>query len=186
MTNEEIFSQIGQHMIKGLMVHTQLSDYYNFLGLDGYCKCHEYHFYEESKNFRHLSNYYIKNYDKFITDSHVGNPQVIPTNWYQYSRNQVDTAIRKTAIQQGFEKWINWETETVELYENLFLELLNLGELSAAFEIEKYLGDTKTELCKAKQKLLELKMTDFDITMIVAEQEAICKKYQKKMEKIKL
>ena len=57
MTVDEIFNKIAQHMVEGLMVHTQMSDYFNFLSLDGYHKCHEYHFLEESRNFRKISNY---------------------------------------------------------------------------------------------------------------------------------
>ena len=35
MTVEEIFSDLSKHMIEGLMAHSQLSDYFGFLGLEG-------------------------------------------------------------------------------------------------------------------------------------------------------
>ncbi len=35
MTIEEIFSEISKHMIEGIMIHAQMADYYNFLGLKG-------------------------------------------------------------------------------------------------------------------------------------------------------
>lgn len=186
MTIEEVFAQLGQHMIKGLMVHTQLSDYFNFLGLKGYCKCQEYHYYEESKNFRRVCNYYLEHYDKFIVDSHVGNPQIIPENWYKYTRQQVDATTRKSAIQSGFEKWIKWETETLKLYQTFYKELLNAGEVASASEINCYIKDVNEELSKAQQKYLELKMMDFSISDIVDEQQSLYKKYCKKMEEIEL
>ena len=48
MTVEQIFSEIINHMVKGLMVHEHLANYYDFLGLQGYRQCHEYHYKEES------------------------------------------------------------------------------------------------------------------------------------------
>ena len=48
MTVEEIFSKISQRMIGGLMFHEQMSNYYDFLNLRGYKKCHEYHYLEET------------------------------------------------------------------------------------------------------------------------------------------
>ena len=184
MTVEEIFAQLGQHMIQGLMVHTQLSDYFDFLGLKGYHKCHEYHYFEESCNFRKVCSYYLEHYDKFITDSHVANPQVIPESWYKYTRQQVDAATRKSAIQAGFEKWVKWETETLKLYQTLYKELINLDEVAAASEINCYIIDVSEELAKAQQKYLELKMTDFNISNIVDEQHTLYKKYCKKIEEL--
>ena len=40
MTVDEIFSKLSGHMIKGLMIHDQMSDYYDFLSLRGYKRCH--------------------------------------------------------------------------------------------------------------------------------------------------
>ena len=64
MTINEIFSQLSQHMIKGLMMHTQLSDYFNFLGLKGYSQCHKYHYFEENNNYKQLCDYYLNHYNK--------------------------------------------------------------------------------------------------------------------------
>ena len=44
MTIDEIFAELGAHMIKGLMIHNQMMVYYDFLYLPGYSKCHEYHY----------------------------------------------------------------------------------------------------------------------------------------------
>ena len=182
MTVEEIFSQLGQHMIQGLMVHTQLADYFYFLGLKGYGKCHEYHYFDESYNYRELSNYYMERFNKFITQSHVPNPQVIPDTWYKYTRQQVDASTRKTAIQAGFEKWVEWEQETKILYENMYEELIGLNEVAAAMEVKCFIIDVDKELSKACQKHLELKTIDFNISNIFEEQEELYCKYKEKIE----
>ena len=40
MTVEEIFKNLANHMIKGLILHSELANYYDFLNLTGYKKCH--------------------------------------------------------------------------------------------------------------------------------------------------
>ena len=55
MTCEEIFTNLAEHQIKGMMVHEQLANYYDFLGLPGYRNCHEYHFMKERQQINNSS-----------------------------------------------------------------------------------------------------------------------------------
>ena len=186
MTVEEVFSRVGKHMIEGVMIHSQLADYYNFLGLKGYAKCHEYHFVSENYNFRKLSLYYIKHFNKLLPELPNDNPNVIPSAWFKYLRQDVDANTRKTAIQGGIEKWVNWEYNTKMFYQNMYNELINLHEIAAAAELKKYISDVDYELAYAQQKHLEDKAIDYDIFDIIAKQEDIYKKYTKKIKEIEL
>ena len=78
MTVEEIYSEISAHMIKGIMMHSQLADYYDFLGLGGYKRCHEYHYLEETMYHRKLNRYFINHHNKLIPEMEVEDPKVIP------------------------------------------------------------------------------------------------------------
>lgn len=60
MTVEEIFSKISAHMIEGMMFHEQMCNYYDFLGLHGYKRCHEYHYLCETIEHRKLERFYIR------------------------------------------------------------------------------------------------------------------------------
>lgn len=186
MTVEEIFSQVSKHMIEGIMIHSQMADYYNFLGLKGYSKCHEYHFLNENCNFRKLSWYYLKHFNKLMPELPNDNPNVIPSAWFKYLRQDVDASTRKTAIQGGIEKWVGWEHNTKVFYQNMYKELLNLNEVAAAKELEKYISDVDNELAYAKQRHLEDKAIDFDIFDIIAKQEHIYKKYCKKIKELEI
>ena len=73
MTYEEIFSNISAHMIKGIMFHAQMADYFDFLGLKGYKRLHEYHYFDESIMFRKLSRYYINNCSRLIDEQAAEN-----------------------------------------------------------------------------------------------------------------
>lgn len=98
MTVEEIYSKILQHMIKGLMFHEQMANYYDFLGLKGYKRCHEYHYLEENCAMRTLNRYFINHHNKLIPKLEVSDPEIIPNSWYKYSVRMLITAQRKMQL----------------------------------------------------------------------------------------
>ena len=54
MTVEEIFNKIASHMVEGIMYHDEFAKAYDFLGLYGYAKYHDFHHFEEELNYRAL------------------------------------------------------------------------------------------------------------------------------------
>ena len=181
MTINEIFAHLNSHMIEGLMTHAQLSDYYDFLGLKGYAKCHNYHFYSEGTNYREISNYFLTHYQKLIPEQQIPNPHIIPDSWYNYTRQDVDENVRKAAIQTSFDRWEQWETETKKLYETLYQELINMEEIASAEYVKTLILDVSEELKDAQQFNLENKAINFDISVIMERQDYLYKKYQKKI-----
>ena len=181
MTVGEIFSKLSEHMVEGLMIHSQMSDYYGFLDLEGYQQCHLYHFYCESAGYKKLNEYYLSYYNKLILEKPISNPHIIPETWYNFSKYDVNAATRKNAIQVGMEKWIAWEKETKTLYEQMYQELIKINEIASALEIGKYINDVSEELCYAEEKLIKLKAIDFDISIIVDNQEDISNQYKEKI-----
>jgi hypothetical protein len=184
MTVEEIFGLMSQHMIQGMMVHAQMADYFRFLGLEGYAQCHEYHFLAETKNYRKLSQYYTKHYNKLILDLPIENPHIIPSDWSQYTRYEVSSDIRKNSVIAGFEKWLDWETKTKKIYEMYCKELFNNNEFGSMVEIENYVRDVDKEIKDVHQKIISLKSVDYDMSDIHNEQEKEMKKYKKRIKEI--
>jgi len=109
MTLEDIYAEISANMIKGLMVHQQFTNYYDFLGLSGYKKCHEYHYLEESYSLCKLNSYFTNHHNKIISSKAVENPNIIPQNWYSHERDDVDVSTRRNAVRDGMIKWVEWE-----------------------------------------------------------------------------
>lgn len=184
MTSEEVFSQIGQHMIEGLMVHSQLADYFAFLGFKGFQKCHEYHFFEESWNYKKIASYYMNHYHRILLERRFNNPDIIPEDWYKYSRDAVSIDTKKIGIQAGFERWINWEQKTKQFYQQMYQELMNIGEFAGAIELAKYIVDVDNELADAEMQNLEYSAMDYSLTDITLEQDKMKKEYSKKMKGI--
>ena len=180
MTVEEIFSTISAHMRKGLMIHKQLMNIFGFLNLCGYQKCHEHHYFEESKNYIELNNFYLKHYCKIIEPKEVNNPELIPSSWYKYEKINVDNNTRRNSIKESTLKWVEWESETKKLLENSYKELEHLGEMRAAIEISYFLKEVSDELADAREFQINLEAIGYDLPTIIDEQEKIYKKYNKR------
>lgn len=186
MTVEEIFSKLASQMVEGLMLHSKMADYYGFLGFEGYSKCHRYHYFEENKNYRKISDYYLHHYDKIIEELPAPRPDIIPDTWFKYKRNDVSSQTRKVCLQAGLERWISWETDSKQLYEKLYMELINLNECASAFVVNELIKDVDNELAMARQELLEKNIIDYNINDIILEQEDFKKIYENKLKELEL
>ena len=170
MTVDEVFTKISSHMIEGLMFHSQMAEYYQFLGLPGYCQCHEYHYLEETRSYHKIIIDYITCFNKLLPAGKANDPGLIPANWYKYTRTDVDVNTKRTSVKSGLEKWVAWEKETKTLYQQMHQELIKLGEIAAALKVEELIEDVTEELKEAEQYLLNKKATDYDMVDIVEEQ----------------
>ena len=184
MTVEEIFEKIIHHQIKGLMIHEQFASYYDFLGLKGSRKCHEYHYLDESIGFRATMHYMISHYNKLVPDTPIDAPKMIPENWYNYTRDDVDINTKRNAIKQAMESWKEWETSTKKLYEDMYMELLRLDDVAGALFIKNLICDVTHELKKVQQYCLNLKAVDYDMVYIIEKQDEIHHKFKCKISEL--
>ena len=180
MEIQEIFDGLAEHMIKGMMIHENLANYYDFLGLQGYKRCHEYHFMKETCDYRGLCRYYINHFSKLIKEPRFEAPDIIPTTWYMHVREDVDVATKQKAVKQGLEKWHSWEAETKILYQNMAKELLDKGEIAAYNKINELVQGVDMELKKVQRYILNKEATDYDMDSIIGEQKEKHKKYERK------
>lgn len=171
MTCDEVFKKIINHMVEGLMVHEELSNYYLFLGLPKYAKCHEKHYFFENKTYKKFYNYYITTYNKLIPNIKVSVPEVIPQSWYQYVRQDVDMKTKQTAVKAGLEKWVEWEQDTYVLYQEMYKELIALNKVHDAIIVKELICDVKEELDNITQYHLNKLSTNYDMVYIIEEQE---------------
>ena len=181
---EEIYAELSAHMIKGIMFHEQMSNYYDFLNLHGYKRCHEYHCMAEMQGLRKLHRYYINHYNRLIPEKRVEDPEAIPANWLKYSRQDVDITTRRNAVKAGVEKWVEWETETKRLYQDMYKELMSLGEVASANTLAECVVDVDRELKYAQRKHITLMSVDYDADYIVMVQDDLHKEYKAKTEKV--
>lgn len=178
MSVEDIFAEISEHMLKGLMFHEEMANYFAFLCLEGYSDCHEHHYREESKSYRKVTSYYISHYNQLIPKrGRLETPQLIPNTWYGHDRKDVDANIKRNAIREAFQSWVDWEKETKQLYESKRKELCEMKEVAAALFIDCFIRDVDNELKDAQTEMLNLMAINFDMPYIMGEQEELIKKH---------
>lgn len=165
------------------MIHEQMSDYYDFLNLHGFKRCHEYHAKCEMKNMRKLHRYYLNHFNKLIEEERIEDPSVIPNDWYRYTRQEVDATTKRNAVRDGIEKWVAWEHETKDLYESMYIELIDLGEVAASEALSCFIKDVDRELKWAERSHINLVSADYSISYIMGLQDYWHDWYKKRMHK---
>ena len=181
MTLEEIFTQLANHMRAGIAFHHDLSNAFNFLGLYGYGKCHEYHYFEEQQNYMDLLHYYEFHFHFLIHIQENEKTSIIPETWYKYTTMAIDANTKRTATQEFMKKWIEWERKTKKLYQDMYKELCEIGEIAAANKVKYYICDVDEELKHAEKKFIKLETTNYDIVSIIDQQQPLYNKFKKEL-----
>lgn len=184
MTIEEIFSRLSAHSIRGMMIHEQMANYYDFLGLHGFKRCHDYHYLDETLQHRKIQKFYINRYSKLVPDSKVDSSSVIPEAWYKTTRQAVDKITKRNAVESGFREWIDWERETGTILAEMCIEAEQQGDIVAGEFLRDLIRDNAKELKKAERMHIKLESTDYDMTFIAEIQNELHEKYKAKIKEV--
>lgn len=178
---ESIFSEINARMIAALMFHDQMSDYFDFLGMKGYKRLHEYQYFSESMERKKINQYYINHHNKLIPNTYSGQVAVIPENWQTANRISVGKSTKQKGIEDGFNQYHEWEAETKSLYEHYSSRLREIGAVADAIMVEKLVEDVDNELKKLEKIVVDLISSGYDMVYITESQQRIHDKYKAKM-----
>ena len=181
---ESIFSEINARMIAALMFHDQMSDYFDFLGMKGYKRLHEYQYFSESMERKKINQYYINHHNKLIPNTYSGQVAMIPENWQTANRISVGKSTKQKGIEDGFNQYHDWEAETKSLYEHYSSRLREMGAVADAIMVEKLVEDVGNELKKLERIIVDLISSGYDMVYITESQHGIHDKYKAKMSEI--
>ena len=70
---QQLYSSLMDRMRQGTEMHEKLADYYNFLNLPGYQKCHEYHMLCELLAYQKAKDDYMKEYGQLVQPNYNNN-----------------------------------------------------------------------------------------------------------------
>lgn len=185
-TPEEIFSEINNRFIGAIMMHGQFADYFDFLGLRGYKRLHEYQHLAESIERRKVCRYYINHHNALIKEDFSGEVNIIPDAWYTAKRLSVGKSTKQKAVEDGFIEYHNWESETKSVYEKYAQKLREIGSVADAIFVEKLVEDVSAELKTVEQMISDLISTGYDMVYITENQSEIHEKYKKKLKGIEV
>lgn len=177
----EIYKELASHMVEGLMIHEQLMNCYVFLGTEGYAKCHEYRYLDETKGYIKLCRYYSDHHRGILSPGQVIPPDIIPASWFDNKKEDMDNETRRKAIKASFDEWVRWESSTKEVYQKAYAELFSIGEIASAIFVKEYIKDVDDELADAIGDKLHKEAIGYDMVSIIEEQEELEKFYKKKL-----
>ena len=181
MTVEEIFIKVCSHMAEGVAYHEQLVQAFEFLGLWGFAKCQVYHQFEEAQGQNRFRHYYAAHYFKLLRLENFTLPEIIPSTWYKYSTQAVDTNTKKNSVKDLLHKWVEWERSTKALYQEMRRELDAIGEYDAARKLNHHIHDVSTELHDIEKLIIKLEGINYDMITIEEMSDDLKKQYTKKL-----
>lgn len=153
---EEVFANLKARMLEGMVFHDEMARYYDFIGCSDMSKDHRCRYKDETDGYIKLCEYYMHHFGKLIPHTPMNRPDVIPESWYMYTRQDVDASTKRNAMRSGAKKWIAWESETKDIYEDCCGELLNNGEIASAYFVMDYVKDVANELAEAHDLLIQV------------------------------
>lgn len=185
-TPKEIFAEINERFIGAVMMHGQFADYFDFLGLKGFKRMHEYQHIAEGLERRKVCRYFISHHNQLIDDAFDGKVNVIPDAWRTAKRLSVGKSTKQKAVEDGFVEYHNWESETKEVYEQYAHTLRENGHVADAMFVECLVEDVSEELKTVECMINDFISTGYDMVYITEIQSEIHDKYKKKMKGIEV
>lgn len=183
MQVDEIFKDIRDHMLQGVMMHSQLTDIACITNIDFlYCQQKLRHE-EESDNLKEFEKYYINNYDKILQPM-TSFKSIIPKEVLGSYENTVkmNHEMISTCAEYIMKTWVDWESESKTLYSMRYLNLFDMHEIAASQVVKDLIVDVDQELTIAKRLQQLLSSVNYDISSILTISENELKKI-KELEK---
>lgn len=178
MSPIEIFEKINNHQLKGIMFHDSLISLFDFLYLPGFKRWQMCQLRSESEERCEFKHYVMRNHHKLLKDAPDTKEEIIPEDWYQYTRFDVTPQLRRQYVESAFIKYKEWENKTKVLYEQCSKVLYDNGNILDACKVQELVEDVEEELACVNKYYLKLKAVGFDSEFIYEMQEHFHKKYK--------
>lgn len=177
MKDIEVFNLISNRLVEATMMHSELGDLFAYLGLDGFEKTQDYQFVSENYERNIVNRYAIYNLGYVVNNENVRASKYMPGEINNIARFDVNALDKKDMTRYAVETWVNWETETKELYGNWYVDLCDNHSISSSLFVDKLVRSVDEELKRASNILVELKNVNFEMRDIVLMQEKYKSEY---------
>lgn len=176
-------SRMASHMIEGVMIHEQLMNVYLFIGLYGEAVKHKSHYIAESQNYADLCEYCMKVYGVLVNASikSAAIPSLIPKSWLSSSQFDLDYETRIEILKSADNEWIDWETKTLDLYNEIYSHLITTSCSSSSEFVKKYILEVENEVIEARREKLEHSAVNYDMPFIMERQKKRERSYNKEI-----
>lgn len=179
---EDLYAMIDERMCMALEFHSQLADFFCFLGLQGFKRMAEYQFMKECAEKRKMHRRYIDMHHKILPIQDIETVRMIPKEWERYTTEDVDDSVIPKYVKMGLKEWYEWEKETKSILEDVCDQMQRMGAHADCEYVKELIVDGEKE-CKKIMRLYEkLNGTGYDAKAVHQMQDKYHEKYKKKYE----
>ena len=166
----EIFKKLSNRMVGAMMIHTQLTELFNFIDLEPDAKRQKKQLHEESGGLLKLEKYAAQHHHILITSDNPPQVDILNLGMLKQSSDQLSPENRAYLIRYAMKEWIEWEKESKIMYEDAYCNLVDMSEIAAADFVLQYVRDVDKELKDAELLYRVRDAIDWDLATIYDEQ----------------
>lgn len=182
----KLLESINNHYITAIAFHREMADSNWFMSFPGFAMIHEYQHLDESNTQRKVKKYIIDNYYIGVYDKVDGGPDDNEFRKFTHgkSRFSITPSDKLKFIQESWNDYRKWESESLESYQNISSELFSIGKISDSNFVNSLISDVSNELSVLVDILLALQGMEYDLPTITSMQLDLKSKYQKKIKEL--
>ena len=166
----EIFQKLSNRMVGAMMIHTQLTELFNFIDLEIDAKRQRKQLHEESDGLLKLEKYAAQHYHLLIASDNPPQIDILNLSMLKQPNDKLSPDNKVYLIQYAMKEWIEWEEESKIIYENAYHNLVEMSEIAAADFVLQYVKDVDKELRDAELLYRVRDSIDWDLATIYDEQ----------------
>lgn len=171
----EIFKKLSNRMVGAMMVHTQLTELFNFIDLEPDAKRQKKQLHDESDGLLKLEKYAAQHHHILITSDNPPQVDILNLGMLKQSSDQLSPENRAYLIRYAMKEWIEWEKESKIMYEDAYHNLVDMSEIAAADFVLQYVRDVDKELKDAELLYRVRDAIDWDLPTIYDKQARLSK-----------
>lgn len=171
----EIFKKLSNRMVGAMMVHTQLTELFNFIDLEPDAKRQKKQLHDESDGLLKLEKYAAQHHHILITSDNPPQVDILNLGMLKQSSDQLSPENRAYLIRYAMKEWIEWEKESKIMYEDAYRNFVDMSEIAAADFVLQYVRDVDKELKDAELLYRVRDAIDWDLPTIYDKQARLSK-----------
>lgn len=170
MPMHEIFKKLSNRMVGAMMIHTRLTELFNFIDLETDAKRQKKQLHEESDGLLKLEKYAAQHHHILITSDNPPQVDILNLDILEHPNDKLSPDDKIHLIQYALKEWIEWEKKSKVIYEDSYRNLVDMSEIAAADFVLQYVKDVDKELRDAELLYRVRDAIDWDLATIYDEQ----------------
>lgn len=171
----EIFKKLSNRMVGAMMIHTQLTELFNFIDLEPDAKRQKKQLRDESDGLLKLEKYVAQHHHILITSDNPPQVDILNLGMLKQPNDKLSPDNKVYLIQYALKEWIEWEKKSKVIYEDSYHNLVDMSEIAAADFVLQYVKDVDKELRDAELLYRVRDAIDWDLATIYAKQARLSK-----------